>query len=84
MDPQDPYYWITDPDPALFSVAFKMPTNYKFLLITFCRYIYIIIQRYKLLRSHKVTKLEIKAFIIFVCDERFCIHPDYGSRSGTL
>ncbi len=53
----DPQHWVTDPDPALFSSGFQDAKKFKnkpfkiFLLITFCRYIYISIQRQQVMKK---------------------------------
>ncbi len=41
---KDPYYWHTDPDPALFVYGFSMKSKW-FFSITFWRYIYISLLR---------------------------------------
>jgi hypothetical protein len=47
----DPYHCMTEPDPALFSVALKIPTKNKFSFQIFfayyLRYIYISLQKRK-------------------------------------
>jgi hypothetical protein len=53
----DPHHWVTDPDHALFSSGFQDAKKLKnkffknFSLITFCRYIYICIQRQQVMKK---------------------------------
>ncbi len=61
----DPCLWLMDPDPAIFIIdlqdANKKRIKKVLLLITFCRYIYIIFKDKKSKRSHKTV--EIKVFL---------------------
>jgi hypothetical protein len=73
----DPCFWLMDPDPDIFVIDLQV-----FLLITvyFLKvhyYIYIIFQRKKSKRSHKV----IKVFLLFLIGDR---RIRIRSRSGSI
>ncbi len=73
----DQYQWITDPDPDLLFMAFKMPTKNKFLL----RYITTftsVLKRTKLLRNHKTV--EIKVLLKLFA----CWWEESGARAGSV
>ncbi len=62
----DSYYCFTDPDPALPSLNFKIPTKNKFIFITFWSYMYctsVFIDK----KSHKTV--EIKVFLTLLLDD---------------
>ncbi len=91
----DPYLWLMDPDPdpGSGSCYFRhwhsrcqQKTNFLtqfFLLITFWSYIYIIFQRQKVKKSHKIVG--IKVFLtIFAYDRRIRIRSRIRIRIHTF
>ncbi len=67
-----PYHNITDPDPVLSSVAFKMPTKnkffYNFFFYTFCRIISISLKDKQVTRtkSHKTVEINVLSIWLLV------------------
>jgi hypothetical protein len=59
----DPYLWLSDPDPALFVSNLQDAKKIHFFwLITFWRYICIILQKQKVIKKSR-NKVEIKFFL---------------------
>ncbi len=66
---EDPYHWTADPDPALFFSRFhkasKLTRNTgKFLLMTYCRYIYISLHWKVIKKSQNCENQEVFTFFL--------------------